>query len=1080
MSDQRRAVDFFVSYAAEDREWAMWIAATLEAAGYSVTLQDWDFRPGADWVHEMNRAVLGARRTIAVLSRNYMKSLHGEAEWRVAYEADPSGELGALVPVRVDDVQPRGLLATRIFIDLVSLPADDAQRALVDGVRQAVPHRMTSKGRSGSALSFPGRRSSVDHSDRRELDDVMSNYLSAVNRQHEDPPYLSLRSGRRLSQIYVAQTLENMAPAEGAGSNSPLLRNRWPSALTILQDDVHVLLEGGPGAGKSSLLSRLATLLLNTRQDGPLHLIPAVVRARTLSEVSGSFSHRLRDAVTADLGGKLVNSLPEDLFLPVPDGPRWLVLVDALDEIVEARKRTRLVEDLQYLASVVDSPLRFVITSRPLPREAEHDWSGFARFRLLTLNDEQIESFADSWFSEEREDRSASVSKFLQEIRRRRLHQLVRTPLILTMAAIVFDRSAEETLPDNRAELYEHFLGTLEEEESERGTRLAFRRAWDRRYGRRGEVMADDLFSSLREILEHLADWRQEGSDGSLLKEACRYLLQDWRRPLQGLWFDSSWLTNQVSVLLTRSSLVVPRGEDYEFLHETVREYLVATRASREALRPGQAEASRLLLRWQDPSWRQVVLFLLGIWNSKGESVDNILDGIRTESAEGPVFAASAVTEGVRVSRSILSNIIQDLGQYTRSHSWGQVLFSDPNPFIILVSLADELCTHELLRTATNSGTEPAVRAYAAEMLGRLDPTPETLKVLISLTLEVGYVVVSHGAALALARLGRADLSVPILQRVINDPSASVLLRARAVDALGEQSATQALLRTAALSEIPPNLREQAARILEAQGHSAQASEILRALAEDPRVDADVREKAITDLGGEIGALRGIAHNNIVDRWVRELAARQLWRAGDHQNALTLLRELAAHSGTDLRVRLRAVHALCEHNDGEGLMWLVDEGDGLVRLAAVSGAPRRGNLPRLAEVARKMATDQSEPATVRHEAAEVLIRLGQATEGTAVLVDLARIDENPSWVKEDAVLSLCASRRNQELTNLFRDSRLPPGCAAQRVPRSWRSVTASRPPTDKSTMICCLRLRAGRTPALSRSAKRSSSGDITW
>ncbi|MGH4016267.1 MAG: TIR domain-containing protein [Pseudonocardiaceae bacterium] len=1023
MNDRRRLIDFFVSYTGADRNWAVWIAGTLEAAGYSVTLQNWDFRPGADWVHEMNRALSSARRTIAVLSRSYVKSLHGEAEWRVAYEADPSGELGTLVPVRVDDVQPRGLLATRILIDLGSLPEDDARRTLVEGVRQADRHGAASRDRSGPTPPFPGGRPDVKPSDRPGLDGVMSSYRSAVSRQYEDPPYLSLRSGRPLSQLYVTQTLENLAPTEGAGSDSPLLRQRWPSALTILQDDVHVLLEGGPGAGKSSLLSRLATLALKAGQDGP---IPAVVRARTLSEATGSFSRRLRDTITADLGGKLVQTLPEDFFLPVPDGSRWLVLVDALDEIVEARSRTRLVEDLLHLASVVDSPLRFVITSRPLSREIEQDWSSFARFRLLPLNDEQIGSFANSWFPEERDEGSASAHKFLQEIGRRRLRELVRTPLILTMAAIVFDMSAEGTLPDNRAELYERFLTTLEDEEGERGTRLAFRRVWDRRHGRRGEVMADDLFSSLREIVEHLAAWRQEGFEGSLLDEASRYARQNWQ-PRQGMSLDPSWLTQQVGVLLVRSSLVVPRGKDYEFLHETVREYLVATRASRAGLRAGQTEASRLVQRWRDTSWRQVVLFLLGIWSSRGESVDEVLDSIRTESAEGAVFAASAVADGVRVSHPVLTDVIRTLGRYTRSLSWGQVLFSDPNPLAILVSLADALCTQELLRTATNSGTESTVRAYAAEMLGQLPPTPETLEVLNSLALDVQDIVVRHGAALALTRLGRADLSVPIFELVIIDSSASVLLRARALDALGEQSATQALLRTAALSEIDPSLREQAASILEAQGHSAQASEILRALAEDPRVDADVRATAVADLGngGEVGALRGIAHNGIVDNWVRELAARQLWRAGDRQGALLLLRELAAHFGIDLRVRMRAVHALCDHNDGEGLMRLVDEADGLVRLAAVSGAPRRGNPARLLEVARTMATDQSEAPTVRHEAAEVLIRLGQVTEGTAVLLDLARVGQTPSWVREDAVLSLCAGRRDRELTTLFGDGVLP-------------------------------------------------------
>ena len=46
--------DFFVSFNQADRTWATWIAWVLEEAGYSVWLQDWDFR--GNFVEHMNRA----------------------------------------------------------------------------------------------------------------------------------------------------------------------------------------------------------------------------------------------------------------------------------------------------------------------------------------------------------------------------------------------------------------------------------------------------------------------------------------------------------------------------------------------------------------------------------------------------------------------------------------------------------------------------------------------------------------------------------------------------------------------------------------------------------------------------------------------------------------------------------------------------------------------------------------------------------------------------------------------------------------------------------------------------------------
>ena len=127
--------DFFVSYTSADRRWAQWIAWQLKQAGYEVVLQAWDIVPGTDFVHEMQRATTTARRTVAVLSPSYFTSTFGEAEWRVAFASDPTGEKGLLIPVRVADFDPTGLLATRVYIDLVDKERDAARAALLEGVR---------------------------------------------------------------------------------------------------------------------------------------------------------------------------------------------------------------------------------------------------------------------------------------------------------------------------------------------------------------------------------------------------------------------------------------------------------------------------------------------------------------------------------------------------------------------------------------------------------------------------------------------------------------------------------------------------------------------------------------------------------------------------------------------------------------------------------------------------------------------------------------------------------------------------------------------------------------------------------
>jgi tetratricopeptide (TPR) repeat protein len=151
--------DFFISYTQVNRPWAEWIAVQLETAGYTTVLQAWDFRPGSDFLHHMQQAATTAGRTIAVLSPAYFGSAFGEAEWRAAFAKDPSGEQRLLVPVRVQDFTPPGLLASLVYIDLVDTDEAEARRLLLAGVGEvgARPTTAPYPGAARGAKRFPGQ-----------------------------------------------------------------------------------------------------------------------------------------------------------------------------------------------------------------------------------------------------------------------------------------------------------------------------------------------------------------------------------------------------------------------------------------------------------------------------------------------------------------------------------------------------------------------------------------------------------------------------------------------------------------------------------------------------------------------------------------------------------------------------------------------------------------------------------------------------------------------------------------------------------------------------------------------------------
>lgn len=124
--------DFFVSYTSSDEAWAEWIAWTLEAAGFEVVLQKWDFAAGTNFVLQMQRAAIASKCTIAVLSPDYLaNSRFGAAEWAAAFTRDPDGMARAVVPVKVRPCEPEGLLNPIVHVDIVGLGEDEARRKLL-------------------------------------------------------------------------------------------------------------------------------------------------------------------------------------------------------------------------------------------------------------------------------------------------------------------------------------------------------------------------------------------------------------------------------------------------------------------------------------------------------------------------------------------------------------------------------------------------------------------------------------------------------------------------------------------------------------------------------------------------------------------------------------------------------------------------------------------------------------------------------------------------------------------------------------------------------------------------------------
>jgi tetratricopeptide (TPR) repeat protein len=147
--------DFFISYNKADEEWAVWIAYQLEANGYTTIIQAWDFKPGNNFIIEMDRASRETKRTICVLSPSYFTSNFTPSEWAAAFVQDPKGENRKIIPIRVRPFEQVGLLASIVYIDLVDKDENSTKRTLLEGVQDG-------RAKPNSPPKFPLQTSKAD------------------------------------------------------------------------------------------------------------------------------------------------------------------------------------------------------------------------------------------------------------------------------------------------------------------------------------------------------------------------------------------------------------------------------------------------------------------------------------------------------------------------------------------------------------------------------------------------------------------------------------------------------------------------------------------------------------------------------------------------------------------------------------------------------------------------------------------------------------------------------------------------------------------------------------------------------
>jgi hypothetical protein len=169
--------DFFISYNKADKVWAEGLANWLDQAMLTTILQEQDFVPSMNFVGEMHKALQSAERMLMVLSPDFLSAKFPLAEWTAAFAADPACEKGTLVPVRVRECKPDGLLRPIVYIDLVGLNINEARKIFLDGIAGVLKRKRVAESPQTLPTNPKPKRSKLKQ-------DVKGNYNTNIQAEH--------------------------------------------------------------------------------------------------------------------------------------------------------------------------------------------------------------------------------------------------------------------------------------------------------------------------------------------------------------------------------------------------------------------------------------------------------------------------------------------------------------------------------------------------------------------------------------------------------------------------------------------------------------------------------------------------------------------------------------------------------------------------------------------------------------------------------------------------------------------------------------------------------------------------------
>jgi len=779
----------------------------------------------------------------------------------------------------------------------------------------------------------------------------------------------------------------------------------------------HVIVLGNPGSGKSTL-ARYVTLSLvgsaaNDRLGPTLRgYLPLLIELRSYAGLRAEN----RSATFLEFLGYLSQTegwrLPKEvLHHYLKAGGPAVVIFDGLDELFDPAERERTAERIVDFSK--DYPdARIIVTSRVVGyrRKILTD-AGFAHFTLQDLNEQQVSTFVDRWYSVAISDRPDEANILRERILRSfesspSIRQLAGNPMLLTIMTII---GKHQELPRERWKLYDHAAGVLLQH-------------WDINKHLTDRNLQAELIGEedKKNLLRRLA-YKMQGAEGGL---SGNYIYGDQlQAEFAGYLTDRYYGQNRdtaetiasamIEQLRERNFILALYGANlYGFVHRAFLEFFCAsafvTKFERTRdLTIDQIKTTIFGAHWTDQAWHEVLRLICGMIDETfaGELIDYLSNDVKTENdmrrryGLNLILAAQCLTE-IR-NLEILAEPARSLLQ--RICAYLDTVSSARQKRFLLFRYGGVQFLRGLMPSVDSIGPKWPNRQVLADWLTAHPPFGRPSRGLLNLFGSVHRFAALLGSFIGAIGEGNDEIRfilVDYLSR--DDPSYREIVPSALVRGWRHNPETFTLMRQLAVFDTNSFVRSAAHRqIVEAFRYDPQTLPLLRNWAANAEHE-DIRVRSIGSLAQHFRTnaetmpfIKELATISDQPR-VRGAAIQALGTYfGGVPEIFQFLRERATGDGND-RVRATAIGAFVAafRSKPEALsslhQWAVNAAAADVRREAITKLSQYFSHDSTTRILVSERAVKDDDAGVRNASVEALVKHYRDSETLSLLCDLAK------------------------------------------------------------------------------------------